>query len=43
MNNLDVWKALPTRSFPSDAAGSWGRGAADDLRRRDGWIWRKIE
>ena len=40
---LDVWKALPPRSFPNYAAGSWGPKEADDLLARDGRTWRKIE
>jgi glucose-6-phosphate 1-dehydrogenase len=39
----DVWKALPARSFPNYAAGSWGPKEADDLMKRDGRAWRKIE
>ena len=37
---LDVWKALPPRSFPNYAAGSWGPKEAEDLLRRDGRAWR---
>jgi glucose-6-phosphate 1-dehydrogenase len=40
---LDVWKALPPRSFPNYPAGSWGPREADDLLVRDGRQWRKIE
>lgn len=40
---LDVWKALPTRSFPNYASGSWGPKEADDLIQRDGRAWRKID
>ena len=40
---LDVWKALPPRTFPNYAAGSWGPREADDLMARDGRHWRKIE
>ena len=40
---LDVWKALPPRTFPNYAAGSWGPKEADDLLERDGRKWRKIE
>jgi glucose-6-phosphate 1-dehydrogenase len=40
---LDVWKALPPRSFPNYASGSWGPKEADDLLARDGRHWRKIE
>jgi glucose-6-phosphate 1-dehydrogenase len=32
---LDVWKALPTRTFPNYAAGTWGPKEADELRARD--------
>jgi glucose-6-phosphate 1-dehydrogenase len=39
---LDVWKALPPRSFPNYPAGSWGPGEADGLITRDGRHWRKI-
>jgi len=37
---LDVWKALPARTFPNYAAGSWGPKEADDLIKRDGRRWR---
>lgn len=40
---LDVWKALPPRSFPNYAAGSWGPKESDELLARDGRHWRKIE
>jgi glucose-6-phosphate 1-dehydrogenase len=33
---LDVWKALPPRSFPNYAAGSWGPREAEELIERDG-------
>ena len=39
---LDVWKALPARSFPNYPAGSWGPREADELMERDGRHWRKI-
>ncbi|MFN0316383.1 MAG: glucose-6-phosphate dehydrogenase [Burkholderiales bacterium] len=39
---LDVWKALPPRSFPNYAAGSWGPREADELLERDGRAWRQI-
>nr|MDQ2901791.1 glucose-6-phosphate dehydrogenase [Acidobacteriota bacterium] len=39
----DVWKALPPRKFPNYAAGGWGPKDADDLMKRDGRQWRKIE
>jgi glucose-6-phosphate 1-dehydrogenase len=40
---LDVWKALPPRSFPNYAAGSWGPKESDDLLARDGREWRKLD
>jgi glucose-6-phosphate 1-dehydrogenase len=40
---LDVWKALPPRSFPNYPAGSWGPIEADELITRDGRYWRKIQ
>ena len=39
---LDVWKALPPRSFPNYASGSWGPKEADELLQRDGRQWRTI-
>jgi glucose-6-phosphate 1-dehydrogenase len=39
---LDVWQALPPRSFPNYASGSWGPKEADDLLERDGRHWREI-
>ena len=36
---LDVWKALPPRSFPNYVAGSWGPKEADELMERDGRHW----
>ena len=40
---LDVWKALPPRSFPNYASGSWGPKEADELLEKDGRSWKKIE
>ncbi len=40
---LDVWKALPPRSFPNYAAGTWGPQEANDLLERDGYRWRTTE
>jgi glucose-6-phosphate 1-dehydrogenase len=40
---LDVWKALPPRSFPNYDAGSWGPKEADDLLARDGRKWRHVD
>jgi glucose-6-phosphate 1-dehydrogenase len=39
---LDVWKALPPRSFPNYPAGSWGPSEADDIINRDDRYWRRI-
>lgn len=40
---LEVWSALPPRTFPNYAAGSWGPKEADELLEREGRKWRKIE
>jgi glucose-6-phosphate 1-dehydrogenase len=40
---LDVWKALPPRTFPNYQAGTWGPKEADELLERDGHEWWKIE
>ena len=40
---LDLWKALPPRSFPNYASGSWGPKEADELLEKDGRSWKKIE
>jgi glucose-6-phosphate 1-dehydrogenase len=40
---LDVWKALPPRSFPNYPAGTWGPPEAEELITRDGRHWRKIQ
>jgi glucose-6-phosphate 1-dehydrogenase len=37
---LDVWKALPARTFPNYVAGTWGPREADELMRKDGRHWR---
>ena len=39
---LEVWKALPPRSFPNYAAGAWGPKEADEIIERDGRSWRRI-
>ena len=39
---LDVWSAVPPRSFPNYAAGSWGPAESDELLARDGRAWRTI-
>ncbi|HVT94982.1 MAG TPA: glucose-6-phosphate dehydrogenase [Bryobacteraceae bacterium] len=35
----DVWEALPPRSFPNYAEGTWGPKEADELLARDGRHW----
>jgi glucose-6-phosphate 1-dehydrogenase len=40
---LDVWKALPPRSFPNYAAGTWGPKEAEALLDHDGRRWRNFE
>src|SRR5579863_420171 len=35
----DVWEALPPRSFPNYAAGTWGPPEADELLQRDHREW----
>jgi glucose-6-phosphate 1-dehydrogenase len=40
---LDVWKALPPRTFPNYAAGTWGPKESDELMERDGRRWRNFE
>ncbi len=40
---LDVWGALPPRSFPNYAAGSCGPAEADQLLARDGRAWRSLQ
>ena len=37
---LDVWSAMPARSFPNYPACSWGPDKAEELLRRDGRQWR---
>ncbi len=39
---LDVWKALPARTFPNYAAGAWGPKEAEELMTRDGRQWRTV-
>jgi glucose-6-phosphate 1-dehydrogenase len=39
---LDVWRALPARSFPNYPAGSWGPKEADDIINRDSHYWRRV-
>jgi len=39
---LDVWSALPARSFPNYRAGSQGPAEADELIGREGRKWRRL-
>ncbi|MDQ3702129.1 MAG: glucose-6-phosphate dehydrogenase [Chloroflexota bacterium] len=36
---LDIWRAVPPRTFPNYAAGSWGPKEADELLQRDDRRW----
>ncbi len=40
---LEVWKALPARTFPNYVAGSWGPEESEEMLKRDGRTWRRIE
>ncbi len=40
---LDVWNAIPSRSFPNYQAGNWGPAAADELLSKDGRRWKNSE
>ena len=40
---LDVWQALPARSFPNYPACNWGPEEADELLTRDGYTWKKSQ
>ncbi len=40
---LDIWSALPPRSFPNYAAGSGGPKEADELLAREGREWHKLD
>ncbi len=37
---LDVWEAIPARSFPNYVAGSWGPAKSDELLENDGRSWK---
>ncbi len=39
---IDVWKALPPRSFPNYAAGTWGPYESEEMLTRDGREWRML-
>jgi glucose-6-phosphate 1-dehydrogenase len=39
---LDVWHAIPARSFPNYKAGTWGPKEADELLMNDGRSWRNV-
>ncbi len=40
---LDVWSAIPARSFPNYKAGAWGPKESDDLLENDGRRWMNTE
>jgi glucose-6-phosphate 1-dehydrogenase len=40
---LEVWGALPARSFPNYSAFTWGPREADELLARDGRAWYPIK
>ena len=40
---LDVWAAVPPRSFPNYPSGSWGPAEADELLGKDGRKWKNTE
>src|SRR3989475_11524457 len=40
---LDIWHAVPPRSFPNYAAGTWGPAEAQELVERDGRVWRNSD
>lgn len=37
---LDVWDAIPARSFPNYPAGTWGPKESDELLENDGRSWK---
>jgi glucose-6-phosphate 1-dehydrogenase len=39
---LDVWKALPARSFPNYPSGTWGPKDAEELLKKDHRQWRDL-
>jgi glucose-6-phosphate 1-dehydrogenase len=39
---LDIWRAIPARSFPNYQAGTWGPKEADELLAHDGRSWRNV-
>ena len=40
---LDVWKALPPRSFPNYRSGTWGPKEAMELLEREGRHWENLD
>ena len=38
----DVWSALPPRSFPNYAAGTWGPDESDAMLESDGRAWKNL-
>jgi len=39
---LDVWNAIPPRSFPNYASGTWGPEESDALLKEDGRAWKNV-
>lgn len=39
---LDIWHAIPARSFPNYASGTWGPKESEELLRNDGRNWRTV-
>jgi glucose-6-phosphate 1-dehydrogenase len=39
---LDVWHAIPARSFPNYESGTWGPKESDELLEHDGRKWRNV-
>ncbi|MDQ3221720.1 MAG: glucose-6-phosphate dehydrogenase [Pyrinomonadaceae bacterium] len=39
---LDVWNAIPPRSFPNYASGTWGPDESDALLKEDGRAWKNL-
>jgi glucose-6-phosphate 1-dehydrogenase len=39
---IDVWSAIPPRTFPNYASGAWGPVEADQLLEREGRHWENV-
>ncbi len=40
---LDIWHAVPPRTFPNYDAATWGPAEAQELIERDGRAWRNLD